>query len=216
MVLATAVLSACSGKGSASSGTPAAGSASSTEVIVLRVPVDAVLKEDYRTLDELAASRSVDLVVAGTVVRATPTYQQQVPGTELTVQVTTSNSPTVRPGSRVVVQRDGGRVPLVRVLPDLSPQVRAQLPSAPPHGAVIDFVFLDAPQIAVGDRIVAFLHRDPNPGREGTYQVVSSVRGLLRLDATTGRYERLGIEPGSGVQASVDRAVAEKFAHSRA
>lgn len=184
--------------------------------VVLKVAADAVLKEDYATLDQLAASPNVRLVISGKVVAAEPVYQEQVAYTKLTVTVTRSNSGSVAAGSTVVIYRDGGQVPLSQVLPDLKSDQAALLPASPPANAVVDFRFMGAEQSAVGDEIVAFLRPDPNPGRAGAYQPVSSVHGLLKLDRAANRYHRLGDEKRAGYETSASTAAAEGFTRARA
>ncbi|WP_446219953.1 hypothetical protein [Micromonospora sp. IBHARD004] len=206
-----------SGSGAAARAETGGGDAASVDapVVALKVASDAVLKEDYATLAQLAASPNVRLIVSGTVVEATPVYQEQVAYTKLTVKVTKSSSSSVAVGSTVVVYRDGGQIPLSQVLPDLKPDQAAMLPASAPANAVVDFQFMEAEQSAVGDEIVAFLRPDPNPGRAGAYQLVSSVHGLLKLDRKAGKYHRLGHAERPGYEASVSTAAAEEYTRRR-
>jgi hypothetical protein len=227
----TSGLAACAGSpgsGTSAAGTSASGAAAragtgggdasasaDAPVVVLKVAADAVLKEDYAALAQLAASPNVQLVVSGKVVGATPVYQEQLAFTKLTVKVTKSSSSSVAVGSTVVVYRDGGQIPLSQVLPDLKSDQAAMLPASPPANAVVDFRFMGAEQSAVGDEIVAFLRPDPNPGRAGAYQLVSSVHGLLKLDRKANTYHRLGDEKRPGYEASASTAAAEEFTRRR-
>lgn len=199
----------------AGSGAPADAVPVDPPVVVLKVAADAALKEDYATLDQLAASPNVRLVVSGKIVEATPVYREQVAYTKLTVRVAKSSSRDVAPGSTVVIYRDGGQIPLSQVLPDLKSDQAAMLPASPPANAVVDFRFMGAEQSAVGDEIVAFLGPDPNPERAGAYQPVSSVHGLLKLDRQANRYARLGDEKRAGYEASTSAATADAFTRAR-
>jgi hypothetical protein len=89
------------------------------------------------------------------------------------------------------------------------------LPASPPANAVVDFRFMGAEQSAVGDEIVAFLRPDPNLGRSGAYQLVSSVHGLLKLDRKANTYHRLGDEKRPGYEASASTTAAEEFTRRR-
>ncbi|MFU8850139.1 hypothetical protein ACNAW0_03990 [Micromonospora sp. SL1-18] len=199
----------------AGTGGDAAPASADAPVVVLKVAADAVLKEDYATLDQLAASPNARVVVSGKVVEATPVYQEQVAYTKLMVTVTKSSSNSVAVGSTVVVYRDGGQIPLSQVLPDLKSDQMAMLPASPPANAVVDFRFMGSEQSAVGDEIVAFLQPDPNPGRAGAYQLVSSVHGLLKLDRKSSTYHRLGDEKRAGYETSANTATAEAFTRRR-
>lgn len=199
----------------AGSGGGAANAETGSRDVVLTVASDAVLKEDYDTLDQLAASPNVRLVVTGKIVKATPVYQEQVAYTKLTVTVRKSSSSGVPAGSTIVVYRDGGRIPLSQVLPDLKSDQAAMLPASPPTNAVVDFRFMGAAQSAAGDEILAFLQADPNADRAGAYQPVSSVHGLLTLDPATTTYHRLGDEKRAGYETSANVATAERFTRRR-
>jgi hypothetical protein len=180
-------------------------------VVVSKVVSDASLKEDYKTLAELAKSPNAKLIVTGTVVEAAPVYEGQLAYTKLTVKVAKSSDKKVPAGSKVVIYRDGGLIPLAQVLPDLKDDPAAPLPKSAPADAVVDFEFMGAEQSAAGDQIMAFLHPDPNVGREGAYQAVSSVHGLLKLDRAAGKYHRLG-EALPGYEVETSAATAEKLA----
>jgi hypothetical protein len=182
--------------------------------VVLTVSADAVLKEDYQTLAQLAASPNVSLIISGKVVQATPVYQDQLAYTKLTVKVTKSSG-KVAVGSTIVIYRDGGLIPLSQVKPDLKDDQATKLPASTPANAVVDFQFMGAEQSAVGDEIVAFLHPDPNVGRTGAYQAVSSVHGLLKVDHKTGTYRRLGTEDRPGFQVTTTTTAAEGFTRLR-
>jgi len=192
----------------------AADTSAAAPVVVRKVTSDASLKEDYKTLAELAKSPNAKLIVSGKVVEATPVYEEQLAYTKLTVKVTKSSQSSVAVGSKIVIWRDGGLIPLSQVLPDLKDDPAAPLPLAAPANAVVDFEFMGAEQNAVGDEIVAFLHPDPNVGREGAYQPVSSVHGLLKLDRQAGRYHRMGhVDPGFETEATT--AKSEQFTRRR-
>lgn len=219
-VALTSGLVACTGasdRETSAAGTGGGSAPASTDapVVVLKVAADAVLKEDYPTLSQLATSPNVRLVVSGKIAEATPVYQEQIAYTKLTVTITKSSSSSVPVGSTIVVYRDGGQIPLSQVLPDLKSDQAAMLPASPPANAVVDFRFMGAEQSAVGDEIVAFLQPDPNPGRAGAYQPVSSVHGLLKLDRKKGIYHRMGDEKRAGYEVSAGAATAEMFTRHR-
>jgi hypothetical protein len=222
-VALTGGMSACSGSSEEAAPVaqtvPATQSAAATSadapVVFRKVTSDASLKEDYDTLDQLAASPNVKLIVSGKIVEATPLYAEGLAYTKLTVKVAKSSDSSVAAGSKIVIYRDGGVIPLSQVLPDLKDDPAAPLPKVAPANAVVDFEFMGAEQSKVGDAIVAFLHPDPNPGREGAYMPVSSVHGLLKLDSKSSKYHRLGHHASPGFQAEASNTAAEGFTRRR-
>jgi hypothetical protein len=212
-------LAACgSGAASTMAGTGALPSASAATAegapqVVRTVRYEADLKEDYLLLAELAASPKVVLVVAGEVTETMPLYEEQAAYTKLTVKVTKSRSAAVPVGSSIVIYRDGGLIPLKSIPPDL--KSNGQKLSSPPANAVVDFSFMGAPQSKVGDDIVAFLQKNPNPGRADSYQLVSSVHGLFTLDKKAGKYHRSGEGDRPGFEASASVANTESYAEHK-
>ena len=108
-VTVTGASAACSrpaDTGTSRAETPAVattGSTTAAPVVVRKVTSDASLKEDYRTLGELAASPNAKLVVSGRVVEATPVYEGQLAYTKLSVKVARSNDSGVGAGSTGVI-----------------------------------------------------------------------------------------------------------------
>lgn len=151
--------------------------------IVGTVRLDAALKDVFPTIDALARSARSELVVRGIVTDVAYVFDGQLARTKLTVSVEQSWRGPAAP--QVVVWEDGGFVPAA----DFA-AANADKQLASRVTGWIDVRFEGASHPHVGDHVVLFLARNPNPGQQGTYQEVSSVYGRLTQDPGGASYSR--------------------------
>jgi hypothetical protein len=173
--------------------------------IVMVVNSEAVLKEDYLTIKELAGSKNIVAIVRGTVTGTRDVYVSQFAYRILSVSVTETLRGQV--GEEISVLEDGGVVPYSAVLPDLVYKFGAT-PSGPsnPNGYV-DFRIMGSRHSEVGDEVVVFLGKNINSGTpiDTEYFIISGGHGRFTLDTTTGQFVRgVGTDTPAGFVTSAD------------
>src|SRR5215471_87041 len=184
ILLCLVMAAGCETSGSVSQTPPGEAGASSTTGsgdVVMTLNSEAALKEDYRTIKELAGSKNLVAIVRGTVGATRDVYADQFAFRILSVNVTETLRGQV--GPQISVLEDGGIVPYTKVLPALVNKFGAT-PSAPPNpNGLVDFRFMGARHSEVGDEVVLFLGKNINSGTpiDTEYFMVSSVHGRFTL-----------------------------------
>lgn len=182
--------------------------ARSTPDVLYTTSAVASLKHDYDTIAEFNKSDAVEAIVKGTVTATQDVYQDEYARRLLTVDV--QKCFKGQTPSTIQVYEDGGLVPIKLLLPELQAKgVAGDLTQQQIDTGVVDMRFLGAAHSEVGDKVLLYLYSNPNPGEEGTYQLVSCTHGRFTLNGTTGQWERVPASARPNYESRVDKNVLE-------
>ncbi len=162
---------------------------SSGERVVMVSDGEALLKNYFKTIDELNSAEAVDAIVRGQVIAVQDTWDGYVANRMLTVKVKQTYKGDV--ADEIIVREDGGIIPLKDILPLMEGHYDPSTLSQDDidHG-LVDFTFMGASHTEVGDKVILYLRVDSDPSLQNTYVEVMSVFGRFKLDEKKNEYMR--------------------------
>jgi hypothetical protein len=178
--------------------------------VIGRATTSATLKANYRRINDLFTAPEVDATVIGVITDVQYRTVEGMAKTLLTVSVKRSR-PKNLPAT-IEVWEDGGYVRAS----DLAKQDADKFPQAEAgtEDGWVEFVFEGAEHPKVGQAVLLFLNKNPNPGYESSYQEVGSVFGrFVQQDGVYTRTPRGEDARGDAWEKSISRsAVDARFA----
>lgn len=176
--------------------------------VVIEVTSDAMLKHYYTSIDELNKATDVDAIVRGVIAVTRDVYESGLAYRVLTVDVTESYKG--EPAHEITVYEDGGVVPLKEALPDMAGHYDpASLSEKDVESGLVDFKFMGADHSQVGDKVILYMRKNPNPSQGGSYQLIMSVFSRFKLNEATSMYVRPAMEGAADFESTMAKDVME-------